>query len=140
MDDAYAAGIIDGEGCIRIQHNVRKNGCDVWSLRVAISNTSYRLLVAIQAEYGGRISLQRSHTNYPTRRDLYEWRLSDAKAAAFLLRVRPFLLVKAEQADMAISFRDTVLPLKGRTRGNSAETTAKRLSLVKEITEAKHAC
>lgn len=68
----------------------------------AILMTEISPLELCQKHFGSRIFLRkRSHPNW---RDVYTWTLTNRKAELFLKTLRPLLIVKAKQADVAIAF------------------------------------
>lgn len=107
-DLAYAAGFFDGEGSIMI----------LPGLRTAKSNTHPRLLVSLAQvdrvcldwlveKFGGKIRVRQKQAKGNCRVAL-EWYLCGVNAADFLRRVRPYLVLKAHRADLAMEFRKTV--------------------------------
>ncbi|SRR6266576_368450 len=99
---AYAAGIVDGEGCIGFRQDKRAKG---YSQYVRVSNTDPRLLAWLKNNFEGSIFLQRAAGQagkVRTNKDLYSWVLYGHKAAAFLSSIRPYMIVKSKQADCAI--------------------------------------
>lgn len=121
MTDAYAAGLIDGEGCIGIAHS---NG--VFSARVDVGMTSKArgLLDALRREYGGMIRNSRPGT---AQWDAAEcWTLHGSAAAPFLERVAPHLQLKAEQARIALLVQRIVSELPKTRMGRSRWTPAAR--------------
>lgn len=109
---AYMAGIIDGEGCIGINRRDHPNGSTYYRMHVRVTNTDRRLLDWIAERWGGSVSgpLRNDYGNASGRcRAVYQWQVSGDRAAAMLLGVRPFLVLKASQALLAVEFQSTVL-------------------------------
>lgn len=96
---AYAAGFFDGEGCIRIECQGRHR---LWRLSATVSQNNPLPLLELQKFWGGCLSKRK-----PSRRGRghYEWRLNSAQVARFLRHARPFLIVKAKEADIALEFQ-----------------------------------
>lgn len=91
--DAYVAGLIDGEGCIYIgKADLRPR------VEIAMSKAE-NLLKGLQAEYGGRVRLQKTHSN---RADLHRWVAYGRTATTVLKRVGPYLRLKEEQAKLVL--------------------------------------
>ncbi len=112
---AWAAGIFDGEGSVFLirQSNRGKRGTGKNDrLVVKVVNTDPRMLVRLREIAGGRISSQRIRG---TRRPSWEWITTGVSAKAFLRMVRPWLVVKGEQADVALTFTTGV---RGGGRGH----------------------
>lgn len=90
---AWAAGFLDGEGCIRAYRKTNQ-----YALQVTAWNKDIRPLEKLKDVYGGSVG---SHSN-----GCWRWQVSANIALSFLKHVRPFLVVKGEQADVAISFQE----------------------------------
>lgn len=112
---AYLAGIVDGEGCISIYGDGRKNiaGQCIYRMSLAIAMQHRPILELFVATFGGKIYLQ--HKNLAVHTTPY-WRVPYMchRAAQVLHHLRPYLRIKAEQADLAILFQTTRIRRKGR--------------------------
>lgn len=98
--DAYAAGFFDGEGSIDVRYSVTNGGkYERFYLRVCIGQKRPEVLHWLQKEYGGSVCLRSNGMAYLV--------LTTASAGNFLKTVRPYLVVKAEEADLAIAFQAT---------------------------------
>lgn len=93
---AYFAGIVDGEGHIGIRHNDTTYGA-----RVHLQMDDPQALLMIWREYPEATINYRQHT---TGKPFYEVRFSHYKSERFLRDCLPFLLVKHQQAKVALSF------------------------------------
>jgi len=103
---AYAAGILDGEGSIGIGHNIRNPTKPVYWIVIDVSMSEKGLVVLqwLRKNFGGSISNQRQQTE---RWSLTcSWRIFGDPALKLLRRVRPYLLLKSEQADIAIRLQE----------------------------------
>lgn len=97
MTDAYAAGLVDGEGCI----SIGKSG-SWFTARVDIGMTikAEHLLTAFRSKYGGSIRCTRPATE--RWEEAKAWSIHGPSAAVFLRRIKPHLRLKEEQARLAI--------------------------------------
>lgn len=99
---AYIAGLLDGEGCVTIVASHRKRHHPNWSpeyaLHVAISNQFMPALEYLKTTTGLG-SIHRGKGNN------FTWNISSQRAAEVLKSLRPFLIIKAKQADIAIKFQ-----------------------------------
>lgn len=141
-DIAWAAGIIDGEGCIYIG---RQQGGTFG--RVNVSHRMYvkvtmchrPTLEALRAIFGmGSVHHQDKATE--RRNDSYSWWVGARQAEQLLLWVRPYLVTKAIEADIALEFMALPSGLTGGAHGNSllpAELIERRESLYWRLREAK---
>ena len=104
MDDQYAAGFFDGEGCVLIERQSPRDGhpSPKHALLVTIGNTHLPILRALRAEYGGRIGLNRKATE--RHKAYWQWRLGPSLAVTFLNRIRPYLVEKEPQAWLALEY------------------------------------
>jgi DNA modification methylase len=108
VDAAWLAALIDGEGTITISRNKRseKNPAhaDIFQVQVSIANTCVPLLDKAARLMGGiEVRLNKGGTNRP----IYAVRTSGEKAVAVINAIKPWLIDKAVQADIALSLHDT---------------------------------
>ena len=90
---AYAAGILDGEGCIQLTRCRR----DRWpSPIVSIASTDRELLEWFRSRCGGTITHKRTYS--PNHSPSFEWKLTDRQALQFLEIVHPFLVIGRKRA------------------------------------------
>ncbi len=112
---SYLAGIFDGEGCVSIYGDGRKTVQDqpLYRLCVCIAIQHRPVLELFVATFGGKIYL--SHTNPKYHRSPY-YRLPYMchKGARVLTYLKPFLRIKADQADLGIKFQSTRIRRKGQ--------------------------
>ena len=121
---AYLAGILDGEGCLRISRSApRRDRKTPQSPRhaalVFVGNTSLPLVTHLRSTYGGSITRRRATTRH---REFYVWQLTTKALMLEILRTaRPYLLVKREQADLLIQFITEFRSFKGLHRVDPEE-------------------
>lgn len=118
---AYAAGVFDGEGCVHI-------GKKPMVVIVNISQTDVRLLWWFRERFDGVVSSHstgKAINNKPT----WRWVRNASGAHEFLTLIRPYLIVKAAQADIAILFRETVAKSRGRYYPLTKTVVDRRLDL-----------
>ncbi len=98
---SYLAGIIDGEGCIYIEPN--RTG-KAFRLRLVIVSTDKVLIDWIVLKTGlGTVQEKPEKLN---RRKVFQFRISSVQAASVLVLVKPFLVIKQIQSEIAIAFND----------------------------------
>jgi LAGLIDADG-like domain len=103
---AYLAGLFDGEGSIFILRKVR-NGRNYYWMEISITNTDKGLIDWIQSVVGGRKSLQ-PETYTANGKPIFRWRASSIQASSFLQMVMPWLRIKRDRAEIAISFQEAL--------------------------------
>jgi len=101
---AYAAGIIDGEGCIRIVVRRPRNGKSTQhSLMLQVAQKDGILMDWLYGNFGGMVYLKNKKTDGSDW--IYEWRIMEKKAAEILKQTLPFLTVKKHQAEIGLRFQ-----------------------------------
>lgn len=139
MDDrshwlAWAAGIIDGEGCIRLVKSKRRTGFS-WAVKVGVWNTDIRMLDRLRQLFGGCVT-QRESGYKGNRRPAWEWVVTHKKAAEVLSDVMPWLTVKCEQAELAILSRRYLRPGR-KLASRSRKEIAEQIEIVERLKAAK---
>lgn len=100
---AYTAGIIDGEGCISIQKSTGLKHRRNFFLSVRVTNTNEWLVNWLKMQYGGCIVFRPNHDGIA--KDSWQWSLGGPKAAEMLEYIKPYLMIKRPQADLALAFQ-----------------------------------
>lgn len=106
LECAYAAGLIDGEGCIRIA--VRKlparQSVGQITLVAHVTNTDLLMIDWLRERWGGRVATTPAD---PSRnaRAYSQWSISANKALHFLDDVYPYLRTKRPQAKIGRRFQ-----------------------------------
>ena len=124
INNAYAAGLVDGEGCITIE-NQRNH----MYLLIQVCNTDPRVCIWLKERFGGAIRTQQQK-NW---KRMYRWAVTTVKAKEFLTAIYPYLIIKKEQADIAFAFLDT----KGNRGRVSPDVKLYRETLRDDMKEAK---
>jgi hypothetical protein len=106
-DCAYAAGFVDGEGCITIATSSprKPNGVDryrYYHLIVTVGQKDPTILNWLQSLWGGKM--------YPSygKSSATLWKVWSEEAKAFLHDIRPYLKGKTEQADYALALNGSI--------------------------------
>ena len=95
--EAYAAGMIDGDGSIQIQ----RISIGRFRLVVYLSGCNPAPLDELQSHWGGGIT----ETTLRTGRQYFRWGLTSTRAANFLEEILPYLRGKFDQATLALKFQ-----------------------------------
>jgi hypothetical protein len=102
-DWAYAAGIVDGEGCIAITRGfVVARDKYSYSVAVVVANREKEVLVWLKALWKGWVVEARPSAGRT--RQAWNWRSpTGASAEPFLRGLRPWLRIKTDQCDNALA-------------------------------------
>lgn len=109
--DAYAAGLVDGEGTITLSRNHRgANRIPV----VSMTSTTPELVHAMRDEFGGQIRQHRTYRRNHS--DSYIWSVRHDAAIRTIRRIRPYLRVseKVRRADLVLTRYKAVTPRNGK--------------------------
>ena len=100
--DAYAAGLLDGEGFVGL--DVGRKGSS-YAVRVDFGMTekASSVLYRMQKVYGGNVASGRDATEKWDA--VLTWRMHGNVASDFLRRVQPYLILKVEQARLALELQ-----------------------------------
>ena len=120
-DLAYAAGVIDSDGCISLTRwRANYNKSTKYKLQVVVQMTTPEVTRYLNCiffdEFGGHY---RQHPRREANRaPVYCWSLSCRNSAGFLRLILPYLRGKADQAKLAIEYCEAVQrqPTPGRAK------------------------
>ena len=94
---------LDTDGNIRIE-NARPG---THTQRIGFGNTNIKIIKWLVENFGGRMPKEQVFDN-PKHKSLYNWTLSGSNSYNMLKKIRPFLIIKQEQADLAIELYEKV--------------------------------
>lgn len=110
--DAYMAGVIDSDGSISIckKHITRPNPnySVVIQLGWAATKKSLSAIKEIQKRYGGYLSFHKRSSTFSKCVLVYKYQIDGQKALPMLRAIKPFLLLKKAQCDLAIKMLSTI--------------------------------
>lgn len=125
----YLAGFFDADGAVMITRP-RDHAQQVL---VSASQVVREPLDALATCFGGKVALRQRPKHVANSRPIFEWRISDRRAAAFLHATLPHLIVKHERAALALCFMDLGrVPSGDQQRG--ARIRSERARLCDEMT------
>lgn len=107
----YAAGIIDGEGTIGFSYD---KGKDALSINIRVSMTTPIIPELLHSKFGG--FLVKWKEKRANRRDLTTWAIKSIKAKDFLLLITPHLILKRNQAMLALYYEGVKHSLNHETK------------------------
>jgi hypothetical protein len=108
-DLAWAAGIVDGEGCIligRIRDLRRTPALMRHVFRIDVVNTDPRMIEKLHALFGGWAGVSNGKT--AVRKTRYRWLVSASTAVATLRLIAPYIVAKPEEVQTALNYAATV--------------------------------
>lgn len=93
---SYVAGIVDGEGHLRIN--------STGGAELTITNTSAELMIWLLDEFQGKVREQKPPFDHPTWQERFDWHVYSANVEVILEAIRPYMVIKADQADVLLEF------------------------------------
>ncbi len=106
LDLAYAAGIMDGEGCVGIykKRETRVRLGYTYGLAVEITMCSSTIPMWLHKNFGGSLN------DYAGRKEnhkrIFVWQVVAQQAKSFLELILPYLKEKSGQAKIAVEFQE----------------------------------
>jgi hypothetical protein len=107
---AYIAAFIDADGCIGISRTVLQttagNPYYGYDLKTSIGNTSMKIMRWLVRYFGGQFRPKAKNSSKLSDDPGFEWFMNGGykKMEIFLLGILPYLVIKKEQALIALSF------------------------------------
>jgi len=127
---SYLAGIMDGEGTFYIGVNGNK-----FNSRMYVVNTDERLIEWLKNTFGGLVYKRNSLKN-PQWKTRYEWIIEKSRIDPICKAVIPFLIIKRDQAELMINFRQTFT--KNRRPKITDEIRINRLAFCENMKKLNH--
>jgi hypothetical protein len=139
-EKAYLAGFIDGEGCISIVKQTKKESRNpYYRLSLIVSQTNYEFLQHWQQLVGiGKMNekmYQTMASEHCAR--AWDWRVSTGDAAELLESLLPYLRIKKTEAEIAIKFQRGFQRSSGIGWQVPAEVIAEREAIYQQMHELK---
>jgi hypothetical protein len=131
---AYLAGFLDGEGSIAVGLNKGPGGRRRWYLRLTCHQVNPEPLKLLKERFGGAI-LRTERTG--TQRTIYEWIAGNKIAADAIAALRPHLIVKAAEADVALRFQALMTSRSERRIGLTGDQESERQAAYEELRRLK---
>ncbi len=103
-DWAYAAGFVDGEGCIAIGRSFEpKRGRFYYTVQIVVSNRDQAVLNWLRDTWGGWIVPNSANSRGLKARPAWNWRApTGSSAEPFLLGIGEYLRIKQPQCENAL--------------------------------------
>jgi hypothetical protein len=109
MEIAYAAGLFDGEGYVRVAKWEKPNSRHVrYQVIGGIGMTYLPVIQALRDQFGGSVNQNRHDLRNPNARIQFTWHIASQTAATFFRLIQPHLIVKREEVDLALQLQDDI--------------------------------
>lgn len=128
----YFAGFFDGEGSCGIYDAVANKRA---TFRVSLCNNDPRPLLKAKELFGGLIR-SRFRRYKAEIKNNFEWYVFGKNAEAFLIAIRPFVLVKGEQIDVFLAARQTLCGSGNRMSPEATQAIQEAELLLKRLKRA----
>jgi hypothetical protein len=126
---SYVAGLFDGEGCISICNRKDKHEDTAFIFCIQITNTNTTLMKWLVEHFGGVYYSQDGKSRNPKWKPSFRWRVKGRKnEEEFLLGILPYLVIKREQALLALEF----------VRMWQEKNPTRRLEIAQKMRELNH--
>lgn len=117
IEVAYFAGLLDGEGCVRVGAFKNSNGIINYRAYMVIAMTDEAPITWLVENMGGGKYVDKK-LRHGNSKICFSWTLNARLGAALLERALPYLLVKKKQAENFIAFTKTIRPQNTTRRNN----------------------
>ncbi len=138
IDLSYAAGILDGEGCIGIAAKKPPNERPSHYIHVTVAMTREEIPAWLAEIFGGSVGFSEAK---PRKKAKWTWRVNNRRARRFLAVVRPYLKIKDQQAAIALQLHEDVFARSGiaAKRKLTDDEIIRRESLKRQISDLNQA-
>lgn len=103
LDFAWAAGFIDGDGCIcAVTQRHPDRATDSVRIRLVITQNDHHVLERLQRVLGERSALNSIKRQPCQNRQPYQLQFDSGHAIAAIKKIRPYLVRKAREADLCM--------------------------------------
>lgn len=128
MDDAYLAGILDGEGSIVLEPYK-----GMWRISVNVDSTDRELLEWLKARYTGYIVTKKKYQDH--HRQAWTWRVVNRPALAVLEAALPFMVIerKIARAKLLLEEWPKCTPRNGKYTPSLLETKYSLVQRFKDL-------
>lgn len=102
IDLAYAAGIIDGEGCIFARASLRSDNTFSTMLQVQVAMCSASVIKWLRDHFGGRLYTDVPKSTRIQCKRRYVWQVCGKRVGELLPSLIPYLIEKRQRAELAV--------------------------------------
>ncbi len=132
-ENAYFAGMVDGEGSVSVIGSLETDRKHHYFPRAIITNNHKGVCDIAKELYGGCV-YQRKDMEGRTS-PCYNWVITSRLADKFLRLVLPYLIIKKEQAKLVLTFYEDIYVFNGKNLSQEIrdEMAFRREELIKKI-------
>jgi len=137
MQLSYLAGFVDGEGSIfgiREKRSENRSGFG-YTVHMSVGQCNLEILTAFR-EWSGLGSVTTVKRMQPHHKDQWKWVLTQKQAKLLLLQLEPYLVLKKEQARLAIEFIE--IKEKAKALNYSKNNSEYEHSVYEKLSELNH--
>ena len=135
---SYMAGVVDSDGCISIgkmkghYNKAQRRVTPRYVLALIVTNTSPDLMNWLVEKFGGRMKARKRVK--PNHKTTWNWVIDHGKALHALRLIKPYLIIKKEQAKIGIDFIEKwISPNGGQGSTVLPEEVSRRESLYQRM-------
>lgn len=109
MSPAYFAGLFDGEGYVRVARWEKPSSTHIrYQITAGIGMTFKPVIDLLLQEFGGSIHINRHDLRNKNARPQHCWIVASQKASAFFKVIKPFLIVKRDEVELALELQGNI--------------------------------
>ena len=103
---SYIAGLIDGEGCIRINRQLPKTARQNirYKLEVSLHITTLPSIEFVNSFFPASSIYRVACKKYPNHKDAHQWTIWNKSAYSLLKSIQPYIVLKKEQVKSGLEF------------------------------------
>ena len=134
-DLAYAAGLLDGEGCFTVRYVPARYGKNRGNhgILVCVHIKQEHIVKWLKSQWGGNTYQEFRENRQATHCNLWRWNITNRKAERFLRATIPYLKIKQRQAKILLRLQNRMLKPTARRGGVSQKEFDFRESLKAQI-------
>jgi hypothetical protein len=99
---AYAAGIVDGEGCVYARAWLRPDGLFHTTVQLQVTMCSASVIKYLYDAFGGRVYTDVPRSGHAQYKRRFIWSINNRKVRVILAALLPYLIEKRQRAEIAI--------------------------------------
>lgn len=137
---AWAAGFFDGEGCVMVSERLKQT---IYHLRTSVTQQDPTALHLLKQRFGGNVTPDKTAAagdSYARKKGqtlVWRWKAESSVAYNFLRAIEPFVVVKADQVRIALTWPEPTERYNGR--GVPEEVRSARREIMHRLRDVRTA-